>query len=500
MCDYPLLYESDTMPKAIVLQRPGARPTMAGNGALAIAAVILLCVLPAWAQTLPGENQALRVRVEVEEEVYRYVPADNGASPMWCSGSTCLVRSGQEVFASGLETLEQYPPLNNCRWVLYGRGPSGWETLHADPEGRTREPCPMVVFNDGRLLLSANPTLTEATAHAGPARPEILQFRTDQPKAAFERIVPRWQGSPPFSEHSYRSFAADASRGELLLLQNIGYTHAEWAFRDSRGEWRSGRLAWPFGSEYPKPQPIRVCYPTVALKDRAVHFCGVSDIVEPYPEWRAYKKELSGRDWDYDFRRLFYTWCDDITTGQFQPWLEVASRDKTGGWISPCDLWIDARDRSHVGVHLLWTERAIDTRLRPRFFPDAKQSYSLNWALVRNGRVSARRTLLLAEEGSANEIPGAARFHTTPDGRLYVLFYVSGLGADGRSISENRLMELGDDGTPGTTVTIPMKHPMNSFFTATVRAGSAPSEWIDMLGTRAGEANCIYYARLRLVR
>jgi len=59
--------------------------------------------------------------VELEEDVYRYEPADNGAGPMWCSGSTCLVRIGDDVFASGLETLKDGKPLNNCRWTLFQR-------------------------------------------------------------------------------------------------------------------------------------------------------------------------------------------------------------------------------------------------------------------------------------------------------------------------------------------------------------------------------------------
>ncbi len=465
------------------------------SGALVTAAVVLLFALPLKAENPPAGNEFPRVRVEIEEEVYRYEPADNGAGPMWCSGSTCLVRSGQSVFASGLETLKEYQPLNNCRWLLYGRGDGGWQLLCADPQGRTREPCPLVVFDDGRLFLSANPTLTEPTAHGGPAQPEILQFRVDDPKAPPQKIVPQWEGAPPFTEHSYRSFAADGPRGELVLFQNIGYTHSVWAFLDRNGKWHSGKLNWPFGKEYPKPQPIRVCYPTVALKDHAVHFFGVSDIVEPYPQWRAYKKKLTGRNWDYDFRRLFYTWCDDITQGDFHSWIEVASRDQTCGWLFPCDLWVDPNGR----VHLLWTERAIDTRLREKFFPNAKQSHSLNWALVNNGRVLKRRALLVAEEGGANEIPRAARFHITPDGRLFVLFYVSGSNAEGRRISENRLVELQPDGTPGPVITIPLKHPMTNFFTATVRAGSAPSDWIDLLGTRAGGGNTICYVRLRLI-
>ena len=150
-----------------------------------------------------------------------------------------------------------------------------------------------------------------------------------------------WDGGPQFSEHSYRSFAADGASGSLILLQNIGYTHAEWAFRGGDGQWAAkGRLVWPWGAEYDKPQPIRVCYPNVAIRGRQVHFCGVSDIVEPYSKWRDYKRKLTGREWDYDFRRLFYTWTDDITAGKFQPWVEIASRDKTAGWIEPGDLYV----------------------------------------------------------------------------------------------------------------------------------------------------------------
>ena len=234
----------------------------------------------------------------------------------------------------------------------------------------------------------------------GPARPEILQFSARDAKAAFERLLPVWNGTPAFTEHSYRSFAADGSRREFVLLQNIGYTHAEWAFRDRKGKWTAqGQLRWPDGAEYPKPEPVRVCYPDVMLKNRSVHFCGVSDIVEPYPEWRAYKKQLTGAEWDYDFRRLLYTWTPDITRDKFRPWVEIASRDKTCGWISPGDLWLGPDG----AVHLVWTERALDERLRAKFFPDAKQSDAVNYAMLREGKVMLRRTLTLAEEGKPGE-------------------------------------------------------------------------------------------------
>ncbi len=465
---------------------PRLRPV---SGLLVIASITLTCQIPA--QCSP----ALAPKVEIEEQVYHYQPADNGAGPLWCSGSTCLVRIGQELFASGLETLPGLKPLNNCRWQLFQRQEHGWELQQADATGRTREPCPLAGFPDGRLFLSANPTLTDSNTYAGPARPEILQFLARAPQQPAQRLLPVWDGNPAFSEHSYRSFAADGPGRELVLFQNIGYTHAEWAFRDSTGAWSAhGKLLWPQGSEYPKPESIRVCYPDVALHRRSVHFCGVSDIVEPYPEWRAFKKQLTGQEWDYDFRRLFYTWTPDITRTNFQGWIELASRDKTCGWISPGDLWV-APD---VTAHVVWTERAIDERLRPKFFPQEKQRHELNYAVLRNGRLLLRRTLLHAEEGKPGEVPSAPRFQVTSDNRLFLVFYVQGVGASGKAISENRLLEILEHGETGSQKRIPFERPFTSYFTATVRAGSPPANILELLGQQAGLPATTSYAKVRL--
>jgi hypothetical protein len=439
------------------------------------------------------EKPALLLRpvVEVEEDVYSFEPANNGAGPMWCSGSTCLVRVGGDVFASGLETRKDAQPLNNCRWTLYKRTAGGWQLQQADLAGRTREPCPLVALPGGKVLLSANPTLADPKAHNGPAQPAILEFSAADPKAPFQTILPVWDGQPQFTEHSYRSFAADGSAASLILLQNIGYTHAEWAFRDSDGRWAArGKLVWPWGSEYEKPEPIRVCYPDVAIRGREVHFCGVSDIVEPHPKWREYKRKLTGQEWDYDFRRLFYTWTDDVTGGKFHPWVEIASREKTCGWIAPGDLWL-APDGS---VHVLWTERAVDERLRKEFFPGQRQSHALEYAVLRAGKILSRRALVQANEGASDEIPGRGRFQVTADGRLYAFYYVYG------KVSENRLVELRPDGTSGPVVRVPLKHPLQEYFTATVRAGSPPGAILDVLGIRAGASNRVSYARIKLNR
>ena len=436
--------------------------------------------------------------VEAEEDIYTYTDAQNGAGPMWCSGSTTLVRVGDRLFASGLETVPDAKPLNNCRWMLFTRGSDGWSRVRVDTAGRTREPSPLAAFRDGRVFLSVNPTLGKGPEpNGGPARPDVLQFSATEPSAAPTSLAPLWKGEPAFSEHSYRTFAADGVAGELLFFQNIGYTHAEWTFRDRAGKWSSqGQIKWPWGAEYAKPEPIRVCYPNVALVDRAVHFVGVSDVLEPNPAWRKFKRELTGREWDYDFRRLFYTWTPDITKEPFAEWVEIASRERTCGHVWPGDLWL----APNGDAHLLWSERAIDERLREKYFPDAKQSEALNYAVVRGGKVVRRRTIV-ETKGEVSGLAGSTnRFHVSPDNRLFVVHRVSGTGKDGRRNFENRIAEILPDGTVGVPVRIPLKKPFTNYFTTTVRAGSPPSWTLEILGQQENAPNTISYARASLTR
>lgn len=437
--------------------------------------------------------------VEVEENAYSFEDAKNGAGPMWCSGSTCLVRAGTNVFASGLETLRGTPPLNNCRWLLFGRGAQGWTRLRAAPVGLTREPCPLAVFQPDRIFLSDNPTLSPGQP-AGPSRPGLIEFSAADITATRSSLSPEWRGTPDFTESSYRSLAADGASSELILFAHSGQETntswgVNWSFLDHSGIWTAkGELRWPFGSDYLPARPIRICFPNVLLRDRAVYFCGVSTIPEPNEAWRTFKKQLNGNDPDYDSRRLFFISSTDITTGVFTDWVEIASREQTGGRITPGDLWVDDEGT----VHLVWAERAIDERLREKFFPTAKQSDAINYARVRNGVVTLRRTLAIAEEGGSQEIPSAPRFQITPGGRIYVFYYVRGSDAAGKPVSENRLLEILRDGTPTEPVTVPLQHPMNSYFTATPRAGSPLSNTLDLLGLRVESPTTVSYARVRL--
>lgn len=432
--------------------------------------------------------------VEVEEDVYSYESPQNGSGPMWCAGSTTLVHSGGKLFASGMETIPGAKPLNNCRWILFTREENGWKRVREDAEGHTREPSPMAAFPDGRVFLSVNPTLSPDT-YSGPARPDVLEFRADDPAASPTSLSPIWKDAPSFSEHSYRSFAADGPAGELLLMQNIGYEHAEWTFRDRGGQWSAqGQIRWPIWNENGKSQPLRLCYPNVALKDRAAYFLGAGDVVEPNPDYRAFKKQLTGQDWDYIFCRLSYSWTPDITGKPFSDWVEIANHEATRGHVWPCDLWV----APNGDVHLLWTERVLDERLREKFFPEAKQAESLHLGLIRDGKVVQRLTVA-EEPGQGSRLSGLHhRFHIAPDHRLFIVYGIVAPDQDGTRSLENRLIEVLPDGKLGNSTRIPLKRPFASFFTATPRAGSPPSWTLDMFGHRPDGSNTIAYARVQL--
>lgn len=464
--------------------------------------LLALLVLASCAVAQPSRPPLAPV-VEAEEEVFTYTPADNGSDPMWCWSSTCLARSGDHVFASGLETLPGVKPLNNVRWTLHQRTATGWQLVQADPKDRTREPCPLAAFPDGRLLMSVNPTLVTDPQQqgGGPARPEILQFKATDPAAPFAKLLPKWVGQPAFSEHSYRTFAADGPSGDCLLMNNIGNDGSHWALLDRSGATvRTGYLLWPSlapGDIEPYGATrCRANYPTVAVRNRAVHFCGAA----AFDNWDRVKdpvadKDKMGRQWGNRWRRLYYTWTPDLTTQDFAPWVELSNTMTTGGWLFPGDLYVAPDGIAHI----LWYEGPVDLRLRDKHFPDmTTRPHKFMYAQVREGRMLLKKALLQGDLGVEGPIPqGKPRLQITSDGRLIVCYTTLTI-ADGKRTTDNWVMELTGEGVTGTPVKLPMQYPLAGFFTTTPRGGSLPSNTLELLGPRVGTQNAIHYARIRL--
>ena len=137
--------------------------------------------------------------------------------------------------------------------------------------------------------------------------------------------------------------------------------------------------------------------------------------------------------------------------------------------------------------------------MRDKFFPDEPQTYALMYGIIDRGKVIQKTRLAFGgEKQESKEIPGWGRFQATPDGRLFVFYYTSGADARGRALAENRLIEMYPDGTHSEPVRVAMQYPMNSFFTATERGGSAPSATLDLLGQANGVSG-ISYARINLL-
>jgi len=438
----------------------------------------------------------LQVSVEVEEAICTFEAADNGAGPLWCHGSTVVARHGAQVYAVALETLPDQVPLNNCRWVLYRRDEGGWQLVHRDTTGRTREPSPLALLDRGDLLVSANPTQAEPGVYGGPAEPTVFRFDTTDMKAECRREVPVWEGQPGFTEHSYRTVVGDGPGNEVLYMQNVGHELAHMSLLTREGRWQSaGELQWPWGSEYPEPQWLRLCYPNVIMRDRAVHFFGVGDITEPIADWREEKHRITGRDWDYVFRRLFYATTPDVSQQPFGEWVEIANFDATAGVTHNCDIWVGPDS----AVHLLWVQSNVDARLRDRFFPGEKITSSLEYAVVRDGQVASQRALISLEEGDDGLGANGARFHVLPDGRLLVLAQCTRQSEATGSAIEYSLGDLSQGADAMEWVGVPFEQPLGGIFlTNTVRGGSAPSWFIDLVGISSGETNELRYARVHV--
>ena len=456
------------------------------------------------------EVRQVKLEVIAEEVLDHCGDANNGAGPLWCFGSPTIVRDGDRMFASVWQVGADVKPLCNTRWQLFSREEGGQaELVQAAQSFNEREPCPLMRLPGGRIILSVNPAVSLCGKWADGrssyyCQPQLLEFSAADPKGPPASHAPVWDRRYVFTEHSYRACAADRLTGDLLVLNQ---THDDelskqagesiysqcWSYRDAAGAWsRQGLLRFP----------LRGCYAQVALRNRAAYVFAISDIIEPVPEWREYKKKVTGNDWDYEFRQLFFTWTPDITSAEFWPILTVASRDETAGILRNLDMWVGPDG----DAHLIYTDRNVwHTFMRDRFFAGLPITVALKYCRVRKGVVVERRTLAecAEEQGGQKPPPGAdslgfhtrdplvtcAALHATPDGRLFVIY-----GASIRGVDSNWLLQVVPPGK-ATPVRVNLKTPLRSFFAATERLGTEPSYAIDLYGLPA-DPHAIRYAQL----
>ncbi|MGD9730305.1 MAG: hypothetical protein AB7V39_28545, partial [Nitrospiraceae bacterium] len=175
-----------------------------------------------------AKDSSVNLSVAAEMVLYEYVPANNGADPLWADGLTTVVRGGGEVFASGLETVPDVNGLSRCRWMLFKKYDSGWKLEARDQINLNREPCPLAVLRGEDILLSVNPKQADVCVEYCPTHPEILRFNARNPHLPYDRLIPVWEKNPGLMDHSYRTLAVDRINHELIIFQNYRYRHAEW--------------------------------------------------------------------------------------------------------------------------------------------------------------------------------------------------------------------------------------------------------------------------------
>ena len=448
----------------------------------------MLFALGQW--TLAGGP--LKPLVEIEETVYTYESSNNGSFPLWTYGSTIVARRGGDLFFSATETIPNAQPLNCVRWALMKRAKDGWVTLQRDLRGRTREPAPIFVTRDGRILMSVNPTLTTPDKRGGPARPEILEFSAADPVAPFKTHLPPWTTDPKFSDHSYRGMGGDSQAGALLLMNVDAYRGQHWVYRDGDGKWaNSGLVEFPSVDSYKGPIPIRFLYPGIAMRNGAAHVItkgGVEDFVKERVEYRRSKKsKVWGR------YHIGYCWSPDIARKPLSPWIYAVDVSKNAGEVWNCDLWV----APNGDCHILWREKDCDTRLRPKYFADKKLVQALKHGIMREGRMIFRQTLIKSIEGSEMNTPDWGRFHATEDGRLFV--FTTERAKSSRTV--NRLLEIRADRSVSEPVDVPVTHAFTMLsMTAAACGGTLPSHTLEVVGRCAGfPGTAIRYAKIRLI-
>lgn len=354
------------------------------------------------------------------EDVCRYTHSINGASPLWCMGSSVIARVGDDILCTVPQGGFGVLPMSDRHIELYRKRPGQPFELLWREDRFTREPAPVVVYDDKTIVMTANPAIKRFKEGEGektsPSEPLIYTFDITKEKFEPEITKPLWDDPGYlFYEHSYRNHCIDRSTGELLLTwqyvkDNEG-AHC-YSLRNKNGEWiRSGKL------EYPK----RACYQNLALKNNSAHIFGVSDVIEPVLEWKEYKQEITGKKWDYDFRNLYYIYSNDIYRDGLSDAMIIDSREETCGYMFNLDICVDDSGQ----CHMLYKSKSIwHEFIRDKFFPDVDFDAALHYCKIKDGKIIEQKIIDKETELTDRKNVDTnyqAAFHEGKDGRIQIL-------------------------------------------------------------------------------
>ena len=421
----------------------------------------------------------------LQETICRVKDTGNGAGPLWCYGSTSIMRLGNTVVAAVPANDENVKPLADRHIEIYAKtGGDPWRMLWRD-ERFTREPAPLARRDDKSFWITLNPSAKDVPPGEGiwygPAVPTLGLFLLDKGAPVLEKLP---LGDFRFIDHSYRGLAVDRDTGDLFIT---------WQHVEGEGKFRYFLCTKDKDITGPLEFPVRACYHNLAVRDGKAYALAVSDIKEPVAEWAAYKRSVTGREWDYDFRNLYFTCCDDISKGEFAPVMTVDSREETCGLIRNLDMYVSDDGICYI---LYQAKRVWHDFMRERFFPDTKFDTACYLCAVKDGEVLWRKVLDMEHEmpdGKNTDASYCAAFFQQADGSMGILLSkTNGNGTglpDGWYIS--RPASEGNEGFRKLDISC----PPGQFHTARPRCGAAPSDMVDVL-TMDGED--IVYIRISM--
>ena len=268
-----------------------------------------------------------------------------------------------------------------------------------------------------------------------------------------------------FLDHSYRGGAVDAVTGDIFF-DNLHYPP------DSEGEHIYALLDKELNPVCTRDLvfPERSCYHNIAMRGGEAYVFAVQDIVEPNTEWLAYKRQVTGEMWDFDFRSIWMNYTPDIRTQGFAPAVRVCDREATCGWTDNLDCCYTADGEMLLAVR----EQNVHQRfMRDHFFPQEKLYSRLSVYRFAGGVLQETFAVDEASEENGDAARYSALFHTAADGSVYLVWNKS--GGEGGLAAGTYLMPL------ATRESRYLNAQTGLLFGSKARLGAAPDDRMDIL-------------------